>query len=65
MLWGLNMIRLEGHANGKIVICDTLKKFAPVLNKGDMRDILYMYLGSSPLRAALSSCWAIAISIDR
>jgi hypothetical protein len=39
----LNMIRLEGHANGKIVICDTLKKFAPVLNKGDMRDILHVF----------------------
>jgi len=39
----LNMIRLEGHANGKIVICDTLKKFAPVLNKGDMRNILHVF----------------------
>ena len=39
----LNMIRLEGQANGKIVICDTLKKFAPVLNKGDMRDILHVF----------------------
>lgn len=39
----LNMMRLEGHANGKIVICDTLKKFAPVLNKGDMRDILHVF----------------------
>jgi len=39
----LNMMRLEGHANGKIVICDTLKKFAPVLNKGEMRDILHVF----------------------
>ena len=39
----LNMIRMEGQADGKIVICDTLKKFAPVLNKGDMRDILHVF----------------------
>jgi hypothetical protein len=39
----LDMIRIEGHAEGKIIICDTLKKFAPVLNKGDMRDILHVF----------------------
>ena len=39
----LDAIRQEGEANGKIVICDTLKKFAPVLNKGDMRDVLHVF----------------------
>ncbi len=39
----LGQIREEGHADGKIVICDTLKKFAPVLNKGDMRDVLHVF----------------------
>ena len=39
----LDQIRVEGEANGKIVICDTLKKFAPVLNKGDMRDVLHVF----------------------
>ena len=39
----LNLIRLEGEADGKIVICDTLKKFAPVLNKGDMREVLHVF----------------------
>ena len=39
----LNAIRLEGEADGKIVICDTLKKFAPVLNKGDMREVLHVF----------------------
>lgn len=39
----LDQIRIEGEANGKIVICDTLKKFAPVLNKGDMRDVLHVF----------------------
>ena len=39
----LSQIREEGHADGKIVICDTLKKFAPVLNKGDMRDVLHVF----------------------
>ena len=39
----LSAIREEGHADGKIVICDTLKKFAPVLNKGDMRDVLHVF----------------------
>lgn len=39
----LNLIRMEGEADGKIVICDTLKKFAPVLNKGDMRNVLHVF----------------------
>ena len=39
----LSQIREEGHADGKIVICDTLKKFAPVLNKGDMREVLHVF----------------------
>ena len=39
----LDSIRSEGLANGKIVICDTLKKFAPVLNKGDMREVLHVF----------------------
>ena len=39
----LSQIREEGHADGKIVICATLKKFAPVLNKGDMRDVLHVF----------------------
>lgn len=39
----LNNIREEGDADGKIVICDTLKKFAPVLNKADMRDTLHVF----------------------
>jgi archaellum biogenesis ATPase FlaH len=39
----LNAIREEGEADGKIVICDTLKKFAPVLNKGDMREVLHVF----------------------
>lgn len=39
----LNSIRLEGEADGKIVICDTLKKFAPVLNKADMREVLHVF----------------------
>ena len=39
----LNAIREEGEADGKIVICDTLKKFAPVLNKGDMRQVLHAF----------------------
>ena len=39
----LDAIRLEGEADGKIVICDTLKKFAPVLNKGDMREVLHVF----------------------
>jgi len=39
----LNAIRLEGEADGKIVICDTLKKFAPVLNKADMREVLHVF----------------------
>ena len=39
----LNSIRLEGEADGKIVICDTLKKFAPVLNKADMREVLNVF----------------------
>jgi hypothetical protein len=39
----LNLIREEGEADGKIVICDTLKKFAPVLNKGDMREVLHVF----------------------
>jgi len=39
----LNQIRIEGEADGKIVVCDTLKKFAPVLNKGDMREILHVF----------------------
>ena len=39
----LSEIREEGQADGKIVICDTLKKFAPVLNKGDMRDVLHVF----------------------
>lgn len=39
----LNAIREEGEADGKIVICDTLKKFAPVLNKGDMRQVLHVF----------------------
>ena len=39
----LSQIREEGQADGKIVICDTLKKFAPVLNKGDMRDVLHVF----------------------
>ena len=39
----LGQIREEGHADGKIVVCDTLKKFAPVLNKGDMRDVLHVF----------------------
>ena len=39
----LNLIRMEGEANGKIVVCDTLKKFAPVLNKGDMRNVLHVF----------------------
>lgn len=39
----LDQIRVEGEANGKIVICDTLKKFAPVLNKADMRDVLHVF----------------------
>lgn len=39
----LNLIRIEGEADGKIVICDTLKKFAPVLNKGDMREVLHVF----------------------
>jgi|TARA_S200002703_G_scaffold82421_1_gene71048 hypothetical protein len=39
----LNQIRIEGEADGKIIVCDTLKKFAPVLNKGDMREILHVF----------------------
>ena len=39
----LNLIRMEGEANGKIVVCDTLKKFAPVLNKADMRNVLHVF----------------------
>ena len=39
----LSQIREEGQADGKIVVCDTLKKFAPVLNKGDMRDVLHVF----------------------
>lgn len=39
----LNLIRMEKEADGKIVICDTLKKFAPVLNKSDMRDVLHVF----------------------
>lgn len=39
----LNAIRMEGEADGKIIICDTLKKFAPVLNKADMREILHVF----------------------
>ena len=39
----LSQIREEGQADGKIVICDTLKKFAPVLNKGDMREVLHVF----------------------
>lgn len=39
----LTAIRQEGEADGKIVICDTLKKFAPVLNKSDMREILHVF----------------------
>jgi hypothetical protein len=34
---------MEGEADGKIIICDTLKKFAPVLNKADMREILHVF----------------------
>ena len=39
----LSAIRQEGEADGKIVICDTLKKFAPVLNKADMREVLHVF----------------------
>ena len=39
----LSQMREEGQADGKIVICDTLKKFAPVLNKSDMRDVLHVF----------------------
>jgi RecA-family ATPase len=39
----LNMIREEGQADGKIIICDTLKKFASVLNKGEVADILHVF----------------------
>lgn len=39
----LNAIRMEGEADGKIIICDTLKKFAPVLNKSDMREVLHVF----------------------
>jgi hypothetical protein len=34
---------MEGEADGKIVVCDTLKKFAPVLNKADMREVLHVF----------------------
>ena len=39
----LNAIREEGEADGKIVICDTLKKFVGVMNKGEMRDVLHVF----------------------
>jgi len=39
----LDMIREEGQAEGKIIICDTLKKFASVLNKGEVADILHVF----------------------
>ena len=61
----LSMIQKEGEADGKIIICDTLKKFASVLNKGEVADILHVFR-SSPQRAAhRSSCWATVTSIDR
>ena len=37
------MIQKEGEADGKIIICDTLKKFASVLNKGEVADILHVF----------------------
>ena len=39
----LDMIREEGQAEGKIIICDTLKKFASVLNKGEVSVILHCF----------------------
>ena len=39
----LNAIRHEGEADGKIVICDTLKKFVGVMNKGEMREVLHVF----------------------
>ena len=39
----LNAIREEGEADGKIVICDTLKKFVGVMNKGEMREVLHVF----------------------
>ena len=39
----LNAIREEGEADGKIVICVTLKKFVGVMNKGEMREVLHVF----------------------
>ncbi len=39
----LSLIQQEGEADGKIIICDTLKKFASVLNKGEVADILHVF----------------------
>ena len=39
----LDLIREENEAAGKIIICDTLKKFAPVLNKSELRDVLHVF----------------------
>ena len=39
----LSLIQKEGEADGKIIICDTLKKFASVLNKGEVADILHVF----------------------
>ena len=39
----LSMIQKEAEADGKIIICDTLKKFASVLNKGEVADILHVF----------------------
>ena len=39
----LSYIRMEGEADGKIVICDTLKKFAPVLSKETMRQTMHVF----------------------
>ena len=39
----LSLIQKEGEADGKIIICDTLKKFTSVLNKGEVADILHVF----------------------
>ncbi len=55
----LSAIRQEGEADGKIVICDTLKKFAPVLNKADMREVLHVFREFSRGRWHSNITWAL------
>jgi archaellum biogenesis ATPase FlaH len=39
----IDMIRHESEADGKIIICDTLKKFAPVLSKEVVRQTMHIF----------------------